>query len=90
MSSTASCYFELLRAGFWIIIVVLTMCVIYAIRSTCIDIANSEDDLVLAASPNRSTINKDQPRPIDKDDNLKPINRCETRERDKCKQISIV
>ena len=66
------------------------MCVIYAVRSTCIDIANSEDDLVITASPNRSTINKGRPRPNDKDDILKPINRGGIGMKDKCKEIHIV
>ena len=75
---------------FWIIMGVLTMCVIYAIRSTCVDIANSEDDLVITASPNRSTVNKGRPRPNDKDDILKPFNGDGTGAKDECKQICIV
>ena len=66
------------------------MCVIYAIRSTCVDIANSEDGLVITASPNRSTVNKGRPRPNDKDDILKPFNGDGTGAKDECKQICIV
>ena len=90
MSSNSTYYFELLRTGFWIIIGVVTMCVIYAIRSTCVDIANSEDGLVITASPNRSTVNKGRPRPNDKDDILKPFNGDGTGAKDECKQICIV
>ena len=90
MSSTSSYYFELLRTGSWIIIGVFTMFVIYAIRSTCIDIANCEDNLVIAASLNRSTVNKDRPRPNDKDDILRPMNGGDTGANNKCKQICIV
>lgn len=73
MSHNSSYYFDLLRTGFWIIIGVLTMFVIYAIRSTCVDIANSEDDLVITASHNCSAVNKGRTRHNDKDDILKPI-----------------
>lgn len=51
------------------------MCVICAIRSTCIDIANSQDDNVIILSSNRSNASKERTQSKDQKDVLPPINR---------------
>ena len=55
MSSISSSHFDLSNIVFWVIIGVIFTSVIYAIRNTCIDIVNCNDDFVITPSANRST-----------------------------------
>ena len=55
MSSISSNRFDLSNIVFWVIIGMIFTSVIYAIRNTCIDIVNCNDDSVIIPSANRST-----------------------------------
>ena len=63
------------RICFWVVIGMLIMCVICAIRNTCIDIANSHDDNVIIISSNPSNPSKGRIQSKDQRDILPAINR---------------
>ena len=73
MSSNSRYHIEVWKVGFWVFIGVFLMCVLSAIRSTCIDIANSRDDCVIILSSNRSNPSKDRPPSNDQKNIIQPI-----------------
>ena len=75
MSSSSRYDVEMWRICFWVIIGILIMCVIWAIRSTCIDIANFQDSNVIILSSNGSNPSKGRTQSKEHKDILPTINR---------------